>query len=162
MVSGIRNVESGGGEGQNARFENTTGMLAMDRQNGWMRGGAGPGVDAVHFQVPASGPPAAVNALWMSVLTDFGEWGLAALAALILTAVWRMRRDARIAALLLPFIVASMVNTSSATATPGCPGRDAVRARLGTASGAALADVRRTGTQSSPASRGWPPAVSRW
>ena len=116
LVSGIRNVESGGEEGQNGRFQDTQGILTAVRDNGWMRGGAGPGVDSVQGQAAAQGPPAAVNSLWVAVLMDFGEWGVAVLGVLVLAAAWRMRRCPRMAALLLPFMAASMVNTSSTTA----------------------------------------------
>jgi hypothetical protein len=49
LVSGIRNVETDGRQGSNARFADTTGVLAAARANGWMRFGSGPDADATYF-----------------------------------------------------------------------------------------------------------------
>jgi hypothetical protein len=115
LVSGIRNAETGGEEGQNARYANIAGVMTAARDGGWVRAGAGPGADAVYFPaVLAQGDltPATANSLWSSVAFDFGEWGLAALVALMLAAVWRLRRYPLMCALLLPFLISSMVNSS--------------------------------------------------
>jgi hypothetical protein len=84
------------------------------RDDGWMRAGAGPGADAAYFAAypPPPGVPSAVNALWVSVLFSFVEWGVALLAMGVILAAWRMRRHPQMAALLLPFMVASMVNSA--------------------------------------------------
>lgn len=114
LLSGIRNVVTDGQEGTNARFANTTGVLAAARANGWMRLGAGPAADATYFpaMLPGAHGPAAVNALWVSTLFDFGEGGVAVLGALMIVAAWRMRRSPQMTAMLLPFFVASLVNSS--------------------------------------------------
>jgi hypothetical protein len=114
LVSGIQNVGTDGRQGSNARFENTAGALAAVRENGWMHFGAGPDADATYFPAmrAAGGPVAGVNALWADVLVNFGEGGLAILAVLMITAAWRMRRRPEMCAILLPFFVASLVNSA--------------------------------------------------
>src|ERR1019366_4671113 len=88
LLSGIRNVSTDGQQGQNARFTSTTVILADVRANGWMRLGAGPAADSTYFpaKYPGAYTAVAANALWVSVLFDFGEVGLAVLAALIAAA----------------------------------------------------------------------------
>jgi hypothetical protein len=115
LISGIRDVETGGQEGTNTRFANTAGVVDVARDNGWLHAGAGPAADVTYFAVmypPSAGQPVAVNALWASVLFDFGEGGLAVLALLLVIAAWRMRRYPELAAILLPMCVASLVNSS--------------------------------------------------
>lgn len=115
LVSGIRNVETGGQEGTSTRFANTAAAVEVARDNGWLRTGAGPAADVTYFAVmypAADGQPVAVNALWASVLFDFGEGGLAVLALLLAVAAWRMRRYPELAAVLLPMCVASLVNSA--------------------------------------------------
>jgi hypothetical protein len=115
LVSGIRNVETGGAEGENSRYEDTSGVLLAARENGWLLTGAGPGADAVYFPAElaqGSATVAASNALWASVLFDFGAWGAAVLGVLVAGAAWRMRRRPVLCALLLPFCVSSMVSSS--------------------------------------------------
>jgi hypothetical protein len=115
LVSGIRNVGTDGQQGENVRFRNTAGVIAAVRANGWMRLGAGPDADAVYFAAvrPAGGGvTAGVNALWVSVLADFGEGGLAVLAVMLVVATWRMGRYPETAAILLPLFAASLVNSA--------------------------------------------------
>jgi hypothetical protein len=114
LVSGVQNVGTDGQQGANARFSTTTAVVQAVRDNGWVHVGAGPAADSVYFPAahPAGTPLVAPNALWVSVLFDFGEGGVAILAVLMLTAVWRMRRDPLMCAVLLPFFVASLVNSS--------------------------------------------------
>ena len=115
LVSGIRNVETGGQQGSNDRYASVTDVLTAVRDNGWVHTGAGPAADATWFpaEYPASlGAPQAANALWLSVLFDYGEQGLAVLAVLMLAAIWRMRRDPAMCAVLLPFFIASLVNST--------------------------------------------------
>jgi hypothetical protein len=50
--------------------------------------------------------------LWLAVLFDFGECGVAVMAVLMLVALWRMRRSRLMTALLLPFFIAPLVNSS--------------------------------------------------
>jgi hypothetical protein len=113
LVSGIRNVATDGQQGSNDRYKETLGVVQAVRANGWMRLGAGPGADAVYFravQPAGSAVMAGVNALWVSVLADFGETGVAVLGTLMITAAWRMRRFPESAAILLPLFTASLVN----------------------------------------------------
>jgi hypothetical protein len=116
LLSGIRNVSTDGQQGQNARFTSTTVILADVRANGWMRLGAGPAADSTYFpaKYPGAYTAVAANALWVSVLFDFGEVGLAVLAALIAAAALRMRHRPGMAAILLPFLVAVLVNSAGA------------------------------------------------
>ena len=76
--------------------------------------GAGPAADAVYFPAvyAVGGPKIAPNAMWLTVLFDFGEWGLAIFVAMLLVGVWRMRRNSLALAVFLPFFTASMVNSA--------------------------------------------------
>jgi hypothetical protein len=116
LLSGIRNVETDGQEGSNDHFSSATVTIADVRQHGWMLAGAGPAADETWFpaQYPATagGLPVEPNALWVSILFDFGEWGVAVLAVLVLAAVWRVRRLAAMAAVLLPFIAMSLTDSA--------------------------------------------------
>jgi hypothetical protein len=114
LTAGIQGIGTDGQGDVNTRYANTAGAVSAARENGWLRLGAGPGADAVYFPaIKAPGaPPAGTNALWVSVLFDFGAWGLAALAVLVLLATWRVRPDPAMCAVLLPFLVASMVNSA--------------------------------------------------
>jgi hypothetical protein len=117
LVSGIRNVQTDGGRGANSRFASTSVIVADVRDGGWMRLGAGPAADATYFPLMypgAGGVAVGANALWVSVLFDFGELGVAVLAVLLLVAAWRLRRSPQMAAVLLPFLVAVLVNSSGA------------------------------------------------
>jgi hypothetical protein len=115
LISGVRNVQTDGQQGANTRFANTSGVIEAARDGGWMRLGAGPAADATYFAATGpviAGRPVAANALWASVLFDFGECGVAVLAVLMIAAAWRMRRFPVLAAVLLPFFVASLVNSA--------------------------------------------------
>jgi hypothetical protein len=113
-VSGIRSVQTGGKEGANSRYVSVQEVTTAAGNGGWIRGGAGPAADAVYFPAayPSESGSRAANAMWLVVLFDFGEWGTAALAVMMLVAMWRMRRRPVMTALLLPFFVASLVNSS--------------------------------------------------
>lgn len=118
LIAGIQDAADGGTSQvpglENARLANTTGALEAARDNGWMHWGAGPDADATYFPAmhAAGGPVAGVNALWVSVLVDWGEGGLALLAVLMAVAAWRMRRHPEACAVLLPFFAASLVNSA--------------------------------------------------
>jgi hypothetical protein len=114
LVSGIRNVETGGREGHNTRFAGTTVVIEQLRANGWLYAGAGPGAENAYFPAKfrALAAPPGPHALWVSILFDFGVAGAAVLGVLMLTAVWRMRRHTGAAAILLPFFVASLINSA--------------------------------------------------
>jgi hypothetical protein len=117
LVSGIRNVESGGQEGANSRFQNATVVITAAREHGWIHFGAGPAADSTWLSAMYAGPTGATvspNALWLVFLFDFGEVGVVALGAMMIVAVWRMRRNSRMSALLLPFFIATLVNSTGA------------------------------------------------
>jgi hypothetical protein len=114
LASGIRNVETNGQVGQNTRYASAIQVTTAARDGGWTISGAGPAADAVYFSAiyAGGGPKIAANAMWLSVLFDFGEWGLTAFVIMLLTGLWRMRRDSLALAIFLPFFTASMVNSS--------------------------------------------------
>jgi hypothetical protein len=117
LVSGIRNVETGGEEGTNTRFQSTTVVIAAAKEHGWMQFGAGPDADSTWLPAMYPGPSGtteAANALWVSILFDYGEVGVAALGAMMIASVWRMRRNSQMTAILLPFFIAMLVNSSGA------------------------------------------------
>ena len=121
LVEGIQAIGSNGQPGANGRWSNAEAVLADARSNGWMLFGAGPVADATYFPATypqrlsiggALGGGVAPNAIWISTLFDLGEVGVAVLGALMVTAVWRMRRFPQTAAILLPFFTASLVNST--------------------------------------------------
>jgi hypothetical protein len=114
LVSGIRNVETGGQLGENSRYMSVMKVTTAARDNDWMISGAGPAADSVYFNTISenSGPKIAANAMWLSVLFDFGEWGLGVFVVMLLTGVWRMRRNPLALAIFLPFFTASIVNSA--------------------------------------------------
>jgi hypothetical protein len=114
LVSGIRNVETGGQVGQNMRYVSVVQVTSTARDNGWMTTGAGPGADTVYFNAihVFNGPLVAANAMWLSILFDFGIWGVAAFAIMLLVGIWRMQRNSLALAIFLPFFTASMVNSA--------------------------------------------------
>jgi hypothetical protein len=115
LLSGIRNVETGGQEGSNDHFASAPVVIADARDGGWLITGAGPAADVTWFPAkypPAEGPVILPNALWESVLFDYGEWGVVVLTVLLLTAAWRVRRFPEMAAVLLPFMVMSVTDSA--------------------------------------------------
>ena len=117
LVSGIQNVETDGDEGTNSRFQSTTVVIAAAREHGLMHFGAGPAADvtwlAAMYPEP-SGTIVGANTLWAAILFDFGEVGVAAFSAMMIAAVWRMHRNPRMTAIVLPFFIAALVNSTSA------------------------------------------------
>ena len=113
---GIRNVETGGTDGENGRFQSVQVVIATAEDHGWLRYGAGLAADGTYlpavYPAAGGGVAQAANALWLVVLFDLGVAGLAVLAVLMAVAVWRMRRHAALAAVFLPFMVSSLVNSS--------------------------------------------------
>ena len=114
LASGVTNVETGGDEGANSRYTSVTEVTEAARDGGWLTGGAGPGADAVYFTTiqAEDGPIEASNEMWLSVLFDFGEWGVAVFALMLLAGVRGMRRAPAALAVFLPFFAAAMVNSS--------------------------------------------------
>jgi hypothetical protein len=116
LVSGIRNVETGGKTGHNTRFASTRVVIADATANGWLHTGAGPAADITYFaaKYPDGTRPEAYrpNSLWVEVLFDFGEVGVVVLGIFMLTSAWRMRHRPEMCAILLPFFVASLINSA--------------------------------------------------
>jgi hypothetical protein len=114
LLAGIESVETDGRQGHNTRFASTKVVIAEVRANGWMLTGAGPAADITYFPAKFRGT-FQPNALWASVFFDFGFAGVLVLAVLMLVAVWRMRRHPQMCAILLPFFVASLINSAEGT-----------------------------------------------
>ena len=114
LLSGIRNVETDGQQGTNSRFSSTTVVVAEVHANGWTKFGAGPAADSTYFseKYPSNGIAYRTNSLWLSILFDFGEIGVVTLGILMLIAISWMRRHSRMAAIILPFFVASLINSA--------------------------------------------------
>jgi hypothetical protein len=112
LLSGITYIETGGRAGHNTRFADTTLAISQARAHHWLVTGAGPAADETYF--PAKFPSGLLrpNALWVSVLFDFGLVGVVVLAILMLAAVWRMRHRPALAAILLPFFVTALINSA--------------------------------------------------
>jgi hypothetical protein len=112
LISGIRYVETDGREGHNTRFADTILAISQARAGHWLVTGAGPAADETYF--PAKFPSGLIrpNALWVSVLFDFGLAGAVVLAALMLAAAWRMRHFPGLAAILLPFFITALINSA--------------------------------------------------
>jgi hypothetical protein len=112
LLSGIKYVETDGRVGHNTRFADTTTTIAQARVNHWLVTGAGPAADETYF--PARFPSGLIrpNALWVSVLFDFGLIGVTGLAILMLTAAWRMRHAPWLAAILVPFFITALINSA--------------------------------------------------
>lgn len=115
LVSGIDNARTGGETGSNSRFASTTAIVTIVRDNGWDAAGAGPAADSTWLPATypaASGTAVAANALWVVFLFDYGIPGVVILLVLLAAAAWRMRRCPELAAILLPFTVSCLVNSS--------------------------------------------------
>jgi hypothetical protein len=118
LISGVQNIESNGALGTNDRFANTTQVIADTEDAGLMNFGGGPGSSNVYFPakyptLPGQGVVVRTNALWVDVLFDFGRLGVTILFLLLAVSVIRIRKDPVMAELLLPFIVASFINSAS-------------------------------------------------
>ena len=110
LVSGIRNAETNGQTGQNTRYASVIEVTTAAAEGGWTMSGAGPGADAVYFTaVRAEG---GANAMWLSVLFDLGEWGLAVFAVMLFAGLRGMRRNPAALAVFVPFFTASAVNSA--------------------------------------------------
>ena len=112
LLSGIDNVESDGRSGHNTRFASTRAVISAVRADGLIVAGAGPAADITYFRAEFPSGDVQPHALWVTVLFDFGAVGVALLAILMLTAVWRMRARPLALAVLLPFFVASLINSA--------------------------------------------------
>jgi hypothetical protein len=118
LLSGIDNVRTGGDVGRNDRYQSTD--LTFDEIDELDIGlvGAGPDAHAVYFAEKYPAPAGALrgpgpNAIWVMAAFNFGWLGMLALLALLALTVARMRRDMEVAAVLLPFVLASLVNSAS-------------------------------------------------
>jgi len=112
LLSGIKYVETDGRAGHNTRFADTTLTISQASASHWLVTGAGPAADETYF--PAKFPSGLIrpNALWVSVLFDFGIVGVVVLAALMLAAAWRMRHFPQLAPILLPFFITALINSA--------------------------------------------------
>jgi hypothetical protein len=114
LLSGIRNIETGGKLGHNTRYEDTLAVIQQLRLNGWLVAGVGPGAESTYF--PAKYPGISGNhmptAFWVSILFDFGIIGVAILGVLMLLGLWRMRDRPDLAAIYVPFFLASLINSA--------------------------------------------------
>jgi hypothetical protein len=121
IISAVQNIESSGSSGTNDRFTSTTQTVKDAEVNGLLDFGGGPGSAEVYFPVKypsGAGQNAGLvpNALWVDFLFNFGMVGVALLFLLLAAAVIRMRRVPVMAEILLPFIVASLINSAGGTA----------------------------------------------
>ena len=112
LLAGIEYAKTDGRAGHNTRLADTRVVISAAKANGWILAGAGPAADQTYF--PARFPSGTLrpNALWVSVLFDFGLIGVLLLGTLMVIAVWRMRRRPQMCAILLPFFVASLINSA--------------------------------------------------
>ena len=112
LLAGIEYAKTDGRAGHNTRLADTRVVISEAKANGWILAGAGPAADQTYF--PARFPSGTLrpNALWVSVLFDFGLIGVLLLGALMVIAVWRMRHRPQMCAILLPFFVASLINSA--------------------------------------------------
>jgi hypothetical protein len=112
LLAGIEYAKTDGRAGHNTRLADTRVVVSAAKANGSILAGAGPAADETYF--PARFPSGTLrpNALWVSVLFDFGLMGVLLLGALMVVAVWRMRGRPQMCAILLPFFVASLINSA--------------------------------------------------
>lgn len=112
LLAGIEYAETDGRAGHNTRLADTRAVISEAMVNGWILAGAGPAADETYF--PARFPSGTLrpNALWVSVLFDFGLIGVLLLGSLMVIGVWRMRHRTQMCAILLPFFVASLINSA--------------------------------------------------
>jgi hypothetical protein len=119
LSSGIRNVTSGGLEGKNLRADNM--RITFDEVHSLGSSWTGVGPDAANEYFAAKYPDIDAaghlgvrpNTIWLHALFDFGWWGAVAIVALTLVAIWRSRVYPVSAAVLLPFLVSSLINSAS-------------------------------------------------
>jgi hypothetical protein len=112
LLAGIEYAKTDGRAGHNTRLADTRVVISEAKANGWILAGAGPAADDTYF--PARFPSGTLrpNALWVSVLFDFGLIGVLLLGSLMVIAVCRMRYRPQMCAILLPFFVASLINSA--------------------------------------------------
>jgi hypothetical protein len=109
LLSGITNVQSAGAVGTNSRYKGVKTTQDELRENGWTYTGLGPGSSDVYF--PAKFDTVQAYSFFFSALFDFGIFGAGMLLLLLAVAVFRMRASP-LMAILLPFVVASMLNSA--------------------------------------------------
>jgi hypothetical protein len=116
LLAGIESVQTDGQAGHNTRFASTRAVLAQARINGWILAGAGPAADSTYF--PEKFPtrpheePLLPDALWVSVFFDFGLGGVSVLVILMSIAIWRMRHNPGMSAIMIPFFVTALINSA--------------------------------------------------
>ncbi|HEX3565504.1 MAG TPA: hypothetical protein VHU17_09035, partial [Acidimicrobiales bacterium] len=115
LLSGVQNITSNGTQGANPRFA-SVGLTRYELSyHGKESSGYGPGAVSVYW--PAEYPPTLSfaprpNSLWEEMWFDFGVYGLVIFVLLLIPTIWRMRKYPAAMALILPFMVASMVNST--------------------------------------------------
>src|ERR1700722_14657689 len=112
LLAGIEYAKTGGRAGHNTRLAETRVVISAAKASGSILAGAGPAADQTYFPARFSSGTLRPNALWVSVLFDFGLIGVLLLGALMVIAVWRMRHRPQMCAILLPFFVAFLVNSA--------------------------------------------------
>lgn len=108
LASGIANVQSGQTQGRNDRWASLQAIVDAMTGNGWWWTGIGPGSESYWRDTLDGVLP---NSLPVYVAGSFGVLGVAALSVLLVAAVVRLRRS-RLFPLVLPFVVASLVNSA--------------------------------------------------
>lgn len=107
-------MNSNGEVGVNTRYSSTTVVIQDVENSGWLIAGAGPAADINYFEQKYPDPLDTYRpiSLWLNILFDFGEVGVAVLAVLIFWSAGRMRRQPAMAAILLPFVMSSLINSA--------------------------------------------------
>ncbi|GAA0921550.1 hypothetical protein [Virgisporangium aurantiacum] len=108
LASGIANIQSGQTQGRNDRWTSLQAILDAMTGHGWWWTGIGPGSESYWRDTLDGVLP---NSLPVYVAGSFGVFGVAALGVLLVLAVVRLRRSA-LFPLILPFMVASLINSA--------------------------------------------------
>jgi hypothetical protein len=108
LASGVANVRSGQTQGRNDRWFSTQAIVDAMTEHRWWWTGIGPGSESYWRETLGGVLP---NNLPVYVAGSFGVVGVAVLAGLIVVAVVRLRQSA-LFPLVLPFIVAALVNSA--------------------------------------------------
>jgi hypothetical protein len=112
LLNGIEYAKTDGRAGHNTRLADTRVVISDAKANGWILAGAGPAADETYFPARFPSGTQRPNALWVSVLFDFGLIGVVVTGILMVIAVWRMRHRPQMCVILLPFYVTSLINSA--------------------------------------------------
>jgi hypothetical protein len=108
LASGIANVQSGQTQGRNDRWASLQAIFDAMTAHHWWWTGIGPGSESYWRETLDGALP---NSLPVYVAGSFGVAGVGVLAVLLVLAVKRLRHST-LFPLVLPFIVASLVNSA--------------------------------------------------